>query len=113
RILSALVITDANGFIHAGPKNLAISNFASLGRSDDRTLDSFNHVVSEDHLDLYLWNQVYGVLSSAIDFRVALLAPVSAHLEHGHPLHSDLVQRILDRFELRSLDDSFDFGHGR
>jgi hypothetical protein len=42
---------------------------------------------------------------------VALLAAVTAHFEDGHAVDADLDKRIFHGFELRGLDDGFDFSH--
>jgi hypothetical protein len=36
---------------------------------------------------------------------------MAASLKYGHAFDANLVQRILYAFQLRDLDDGFDFGH--
>ena len=54
-------------------------------------------------LDLDLGQEVHGVFGAAVDFRVALLAPVALDLGHGHALHAEVGQRSRTSSSLNGL----------
>ena len=98
-IVAAVVVSNADGFIHAGTEDLSIADFAGLRGTDNCIFDPLDHVVGQHHLDLNFRNEIHGVLSPAIDLCVPLLSAMPADLENGHSLHADLMQRVFDGLE--------------
>src|ERR1022692_552595 len=109
--LAPLVIADANRFIHARQKNLPITDLARARRAQDGLHCFFHHRVRQNQLQLGLRDKVHAVLPAAVNLGVALLSPMPPHLEHGHALHANLLQRALHRFQLGVLDDRFNLRH--
>src|SRR5262249_7546630 len=58
-----------------------------------------------------LRQETHRVFSAAIDFRVALLTPISFDLRDRHPLHPDRRQSVSDLIELERLDNGHDDFH--
>src|SRR5271155_5056261 len=73
--------------------------------------NDLNHQISDDQLELDLRNKIDGIFPSAVELGVSLLSAMAASLKYGHAFDANLVQRILYAFQLRHLDDGFDFGH--
>src|SRR5215471_9029825 len=84
-----LIIANADGFIHASQKDLAIADFPGTGSTQNGLHGLVHHRVSQHHLQLGLGDQVHTVLTASIDFGVAFLASVASNLEHGHALDTD------------------------
>ena len=61
--------------------------------------------------DFDFWQEAHGVFGAAIDFGVALLAPVALHLGDGQSLNADLGESVADLVELERLDDGHDDFH--
>ena len=61
--------------------------------------------------DAQFWQQVHDVFGPAVDFRVALLAPVALDLGDGHSVHADAHERVAYLVELERFDDGDDELH--
>ena len=59
-------------FLDGEDEDLAVADFAGLGRLLDGFNGALDEVFTQDDFDLYLGQEVDGVLASAIDFGVAL-----------------------------------------
>src|SRR3954451_8046658 len=98
---------DAHGGIEGEDKNLSVPDLAGLGGRSDG-IDRFLDLVGRDrHFDLDLRQEAHGIFSAAINFRVALLTPISLDLRHGHSVHADRSQSVADLVELEILDYRF------
>src|SRR5882757_1545382 len=107
-----LASADAHGAVDAVDEDLSIADLAGLGGRHDR-FDDFVDLIGRDcRLDLDLGQEAHGVFGAAIDFGVALLAPVSLDLGDGHPEHPDRGQGVAHLVKLERLDDSHDDLHG-
>src|SRR3954464_5321427 len=103
---------DAHGGIEGEDKNLSVPDLAGLGGRGDG-IDRFLDLVGRyRHFDLDLRQEAHGIFSAAINFRVALLTPISLDLRHGHSVHADRSQSVADLVELERLDDGHDDFHG-
>src|SRR6266852_9753796 len=76
RALAAFVVADADGFLDAGEKNLAVADFPGLRGFQNRFDGGCHQMVGQDHLEFDLGEQVHGVLAAAIHLGVPLLAAV-------------------------------------
>jgi hypothetical protein len=63
-------------------------------------------------LELHLGDEIHHVRRSAVDLFLTPRATEAFDLGHGHPLHSDLRERVLHFVELERLDDGFNLLHG-
>src|SRR5215470_4002318 len=107
-----LARADAHGVIETKDENLAVADLAGLGRRADG-LDNLVDLVGIDgHFNLELWQEAHRIFSASVDFRVALLAPISLDFGDGHPVHPDAGQSVADLVELEGLDDGHDDFHG-
>src|SRR6266550_6917451 len=111
RGVPSLLISNADRLVGLGQENLAVSNLSAACGIHDRVYCSFHHVISQYHFQLDFWNQIHGVLSSAIKFSMSFLPSVTSGFEHGHSFNANVVKCGLHRLQLRSLDHSFNFCH--
>src|SRR6202040_2871687 len=63
-------------------------------------------------LDLDLGQEAHRVFSTAVDFRMALLPPISFDFRHRETMNANGGQGIADFFELEWLDDRHNNFHG-
>src|ERR1700758_2205052 len=81
---------DADGVIESGDEDLAVADLAGLGGARD----GLDHLVDligwAGDLELDLRQEADGVFGAAIDFGMALLAPVALHLGDGQSLNAAL-----------------------
>src|ERR1043166_939784 len=109
---SAVVVTATDCVRDIRNENLAVADLARARRRHQRTDDFVGPASRHYHLQLDLGQQVHLVLHAAIDFLVALLASVAAHLDHRHAVNADGLEGFLHFFEFVRLDDGFDLLHG-
>src|SRR5262245_27654320 len=103
---------DAHGGVEREDEDLSVPDLAGLGRGGDG-VDGLVDLVGRDRdFDLDFRQEAHRVFGTAINLRVALLAPVSLDLRHGHPVHADRGERVPDLVELERLDDGHDDFHG-
>src|SRR5215471_10716784 len=107
-----LASADAHRAVEAENEDLAVPDLAGLGRRGDGVDGLVDLIRRHCDLDLDLRQEAHRVLRAAIDFRVALLPPISFDLGHGHPVHADRSQSVADLVELERLDDGHDDFHG-
>src|SRR5271170_8240212 len=108
---AAFVVTDTNGVINLGAKDLAISNFAGTRRRQNGLHGFFGELVGNHHLEFYLREKVDRIFAAAIKFGVALLAAVTACFQYGHALDADFHESVFDRIQLRGLNHRFYLFH--
>src|SRR6185295_1655963 len=96
---------DAHRLLDGNDEDLAVADLPGFGRRDDRINRPVDHRGRNHHLDLDLRQEVHGVFGAPINFRVALLPPVSLHLGHGHALQAELSEGLAHLIELEWLYD--------
>jgi hypothetical protein len=83
-----------------------------LGRLGNGIDCAINHVRRQRHFELDLGQQVDGVLGTAIQLGVPLLAAKAAHFGNGHALHANVGECLAHGVELEGLDDGDEHFHG-
>ena len=61
------------------------------------------------------WNDarlVRAPRAAAVELRMSLLSAMAPDFKNGHSLDPNFMQGIFHRFQLRGLNDGFDFDHG-
>src|SRR5262245_63563629 len=85
---------DAHGGVEREDEDLSVPDLPGLGRGGNG-VDGLVDLVGRDRdLDLDLRQEAHRVFGTAINLRVALLAPVSFDLRHGHPVNADRRERV-------------------
>ena len=102
---------NADDFGQIGDKNLAIADVSGSGNFSDFLNGLPRVVIADDEFELHFRQEVYGILSTSIDFFVPSLTTEAANFGNGHPLNADLVETILHFFQFVVSDDGFDFFH--
>src|SRR5579883_3233996 len=102
---------DPDGFFNRRNEYFAVPNAARLSGTADRFDRLLNHIVTEHNLDLHLGEKINDVFGTAIELRVALLAPEPFRLGDCYSLQTNLLQRLLHFVEFEWLDDGLDFFH--
>src|SRR4051812_15724053 len=103
---------DADHLVDGRHEDLAVADLTGARRLADGVEHLVHQRVGDDDLQLDLRDEVYDVGAAAIDLFLAAGAAETAHFRHGHSLHTDLGEGVLDGVELERLDDGFDFLHG-
>src|SRR5438270_2826629 len=86
---SALIVPNADRVVDTRKKDFAVSNAAGARDRDDGLYDAVHHLIAQDKLKLDFWQEIDGVLASAIDLSMSLLPSVTAHFENRHALNTD------------------------
>src|SRR5207249_3726512 len=77
--------------------------------------DSVNHlvdkVIRQDEFEFDFGQKIHAIFPATINFGVALLPPMTAHIEYRHALHAELSQGFLYRFKSGRLNNRFKFCH--
>src|SRR5215831_5140332 len=103
---------DAHGGVEREDEDFSVPDLTGLGGCDDR-VDGFVDLIRCDrHLDLNFRQEAHRVLRAAVNFRVALLTPVTLDLGHGHPVHADPGESVADLVQFERLDDGHNDFHG-
>src|SRR4029079_17996852 len=97
--------------IEAEHEDLAVADLAGLRGRGDGLDDLVDLIGSAGDFQLDLRQKAHGIFGAAVDFGVALLAPVAFHLGDGQSLNANLAERITDLVELERLDDGHDNFH--
>lgn len=108
---SSFARADTDGFLDIGNENLSITDFTGVRALDDGCGHSVSLRVINDDLDLHLWQEINGVLRTAIDFGVPFLAAKALDFGDCHALHTHLGEGFFDFLKLEWFDDRFDFFH--
>jgi hypothetical protein len=102
---------NANGFVDAGDKNLAIADPAGLGCLLDGINNPFTHSLVNDHFDFYLWQKIDYIFSAAIKFSMAFLTAKPFCFQNSDALNANVVECLFNLIELKRLYNGFDFFH--
>src|SRR5438128_8304086 len=108
---AGLAGTDTDDFLDVGDEDLAVADAAGLGRLANGFDGTFDGIVAEHDLDLYLGQEVDDIFGAAIEFGVAFLPAKTLGLGDGDTLQSGLLKRFLHFVQLEWLDDRFDLFH--
>ena len=96
---------------HIQHKNLAVADPSRARGAGDGGDGILHPLVRQRHLDLELGQEGNGVFGAAIDFGMALLAAITAHLGHRHAVHADFGERQADAVQAVRLDNGDDEFH--
>src|ERR1017187_7746528 len=105
------VRADAQGFLDVGDEDLAVADLASLGGFDNRGDCGVQALIADDHLELYLRQEIHRVFAAPINLRVPLLPTEALDFADRHSFNPHLRQGVFDFFQLERLDDGFDLFH--
>src|ERR1022692_1401074 len=115
RLGPALAGADADAVFERQDEDLAVADAAfrpGAARFHDRVDGRFDEVLVDGDLQLNLVQQVHRQLMPAIDFRAPLLSAEAAAVDHCQAKDLDLVERLLDSFDLGRRNDGDDKFHG-
>jgi hypothetical protein len=105
RLAPGLAGANAHCRLEIENEDLAVADFVGAGRF----LQGFDHplldVVGDGQFDLGFGQEIDGVFGPTIDLCMALLAPETLDLAHGHALDAELGQRLADGVKHERLDD--------
>jgi hypothetical protein len=104
---------DAPSVIDAEDKDFAIANLPGPGRACDRLDDFAGLTFLCRDLNAEFWQEGHFVLVATIDFGVASMPAVTLDLGHGHAMHANCRERILNVLEFERFDDRNDELHER
>src|ERR1700742_3512345 len=91
--------------VEVDDKDLAVADLSGFCRGRDRVDGLVDLIGGDRDLDLDLGQEAHRVFSAAIDFRVALLPPVSLDFRHRETVNANGGQGVADLFEFEWLDD--------
>src|SRR5262245_52246092 len=91
---------DSDRLLKVEYEDLAVADLARLGGGRDGFDGLFGLIGRDRDLDLQFGQETHGILGAAIDFSVALLAPIALDLRYGHTVHADGRERVADLVEL-------------
>src|SRR5262249_252843 len=80
---------DAHGAIEGEDEDLAVPDLTGFRTRNDGLDGLADLVGGHRHFDLDFRDEGHGVFGAAVDFGVALLAPVPLPLRDGHSVHVD------------------------
>ena len=103
---------NPDGFINRVNEHFTVTDFAGFGGFHDGGDGGFDEPVRENDFDFDFGQEVDGVLASAVDFGVALLASETFHLGDRHAFDADFGERFFHFLKFERFDDRFDFLHG-
>ena len=63
-LFSAVFGADAHGFFARDDKDFAVTNFAGLGRADDRLGDFLHALIRDDNLQFDLGEKIDGIFAA-------------------------------------------------
>src|SRR5215469_4115153 len=75
RVLATFAGADADDILDRGDENLAVTDASGASGVDDRLHGAFQYGILANHLDLYLREEIDHVLSTTVEFGMALLPP--------------------------------------
>ena len=103
---------DADRLFDRRHEDLAVTGLAGAGDSLNRFDNSFDTVIENHRLDLYLGQKVDDVLGASIELGVALLAPESLDLGDGDAGHPGAGQCFADLIKFEGPHDGGNQFHG-
>lgn len=110
-VFAGFLGADADGILEGEDEDFAVANFAGFGGGGDGLGGFFNEFVGDDDFEFDLREEIDGVLTAAVDFRMAFLASESLDFGDGHSLDADFGEGFFDVFHFERFDDCFDFFH--
>src|SRR5262245_23086572 len=115
RLRAAFAGADADAILQRQNENLAVAD-ASLrpgaARFHNRVDGRLDEILVDGALQLHLVQEVHRQFMASVNFRVPLLPPEAAAIDHGEAKDLDLVERFLDGFDLGRLNDGEEEFHG-
>jgi hypothetical protein len=78
----------ADGTLQIENEDFAVPNLAGLGRVGNGGDRFVEQNIRDRDFDFCFWHEGDDVFGAAVDFRVALLTPVSLGFGDGHPVHA-------------------------
>ena len=93
-------------------EDFAVADLAGLCSTGDRFDGLVDLGLGDSDLDLDLGQETDGVLSAAVNFRMAFLAAISLDFRHRESVNADGGQGVTDLFQLEWLDDGHNNFHG-
>src|ERR1700683_2702043 len=88
-----------------------VANLSRPGGGSEHSYDFFRARVRHEDFELYLGEEIDGVLRPTIYFGMALLAAVAAHFGDGDAFHADADEGFLYLLQLMGLDDRLNLFH--
>src|SRR4051794_14225611 len=102
---------NADRLVDAVDEDLAVADLSRAGRLGDRLDRAIDEGVVDDDLDLHLGQEAHGVLRTAIDLGLALLAAKALHFTDRQALDAERGQRVAHVVQLEWLEDRHDHFH--
>src|SRR6201996_3249905 len=96
---------DTNRMVEVDDEDLAVADLSGLCRGRDGVDGLVDLVGGDRDLDLDLGQEAHRVFSTTVNFRMALLPPISFDFRHRETMNANGGQGIADFFELEWLDD--------
>ena len=90
RAFSLFFRADANRFLDVGDEDFAVADLAGLGGFDNRGYGGIKALVADNHLKLYLRQEIDRVFAAAINLRVAFLPAEALDFADRHSLDPHL-----------------------
>src|SRR4029077_15238820 len=112
RVAVGFAGANAQGVVDRGDEYLTVANLASLGGAADRLDNLVNVLFGDGDLDADFWQEVHRIFGAAIDFGMALLAPITLHFSNRHSVNANREKGVAHFVELERLDDGGDQFHG-
>src|SRR5690554_895260 len=103
--------TDANDLLQRHDKDLAVADFAGIGRLADRFDHLLQHVVINGHFDFDLGQKVDYIFSASVQLGMALLTAKALDLGDSYTLNADIGQGFTNVIQFERLDDRSDEFH--
>src|ERR1700753_1860829 len=91
---------DTNRMVEVDDEDLAVADLSGLCRGRDGVDGLVDLVGGDRDLDLDLGQEAHRVFSTTVDFRMALLPPISFDFRHRETMNANGGQGIADFFEL-------------
>src|ERR1700682_2977072 len=107
-----LTRADANRMVEVDDEDLAVADLSGFCGGRDGVDGLVDLIRGDRDLDLDLGQEAHRIFSAAVNFRVALLPPISFDFRHRETVNANGGQGIADFFELEWLDDRHNNFHG-
>src|SRR5258708_8074589 len=103
---------DPQRVIDRGHEDLAVADLAGAGAGGDDVDGLGGELRRNSDFDSELGPEIHDIFGAAVDFGVALLAPITLDLGDRHAVDADGGQRLAHFVQLEGLDDGDDELHG-
>ena len=111
RLISRFLRANPNRAVHGQHEDLPIADLPCFRGADNRRHGFFRDVVTQHDLDFDLGEKIHGILAASIDLGVAFLTSETFHLCDRHSFDPQFRKGVLHFFQLKRLDNGFDFLH--